>query len=246
MIDILRLDRAGILGLRPTDVDRRLRPEEILHLATVLGAFWTYHYDRALIKPGLHASLKSGLHSDGFFVSRILLAAENIRRILAEQLVKRLVIADVERPTHVAGIPDGATQLGRAVAEILGKPHLTLAKVDGKIRLMEPVPDRSQLLLIEDFCTRGTGFAEAVTAILESSFCPPTAQITRINPVIINRGGLEAVSVKRYGEFPVLSIVSRRIQDWTADECPLCRIGSEAIKPKATDENWLAITHSQD
>lgn len=246
MIDILKLDKPALLALDAKAVQERLRPDEVIHMATALGAFWSYRYDRASAKPGLHALLKSGLHSDGFFVSRILLAPENIRRIMAEQMVKRLVVADIERPTHVAGIPDGATLLGVSVAEILGKPHLRLEKVDGKIVLAEPIPAGAQVLLVEDFCTRGTGFAEAVLAIQTSPLRDPTANIVRINPVIINRGGLETVPVEGYGEFPVLSVVSRRIQDWTAADCPLCQIGSEPIKPKVTDENWAAIIHSQD
>ncbi len=246
MSNILCLDRTGLLALDPSLVTERLRPEEVIHMATELGAFWSYRYDRAVTTRGLHALLKSGLHSDGFFVSRILLAPENIRRIMAEQMVKRLVVADIERPTHVAGIPDGATLLGVAVAEILKKPHLKLEKVDGKIVLAEPVSAGAQVLLVEDFCTRGTGFAEAVLAILNSPLRDPTANIVRINPVIINRGGLGAVTVEGHGEFPVLSVVNRRIQDWPADACPLCQAGSEPIKPKATDENWSAIIHSQD
>lgn len=246
MIDILNLDKPALLALDPNAVDERLRPEEVIHMATELGAFWSYHYDRIAAKPGLHALLKSGLHSDGFFVSRILLASENIRRVMAEQMVKRLVVADIERPTHVAGIPDGATLLGEAVAQIFDRPHLKLEKVEGKIVLAEPVPPRAQVLLVEDFCTRGTGFAEAVLAILSSPLRDPTANIVRINPVIINRGGLEVVSVEGHGDFPVLSVVNRRIQDWAAAECPLCQAGSEPIKPKMTDENWSAIIHSQD
>lgn len=246
MIDILNLDRAGLLALDPGAVTERLKPEEVIHMATALGAFWSYRYDRITEKPGLHALLKSGLHSDGFFVSRILLAPESIRRIMAEQMMKRLIVAGIERPTHVAGIPDGATLLGAAVAEIFDRPHLRLEKTDGRIVLAEPVSAGAQILLIEDFCTRGTGFAEAVKAILESPLCDRNARVIRINPVIINRGGLEAVTVEGYGDFPVLSVVNRRIQDWSPGACPLCQAGSEPIKPKATDENWAAIIGSQD
>lgn len=246
MIDILNLDRASLLALDPIVVDQRLTPEEVIHMATMLGAFWSYRYDRASTKPGLHALLKSGLHSDGFFVSRILLEPSNIRCIIAEQMVMCLVVTDVDRPTHVAGIPDGATLLGETVADILGKPHLKLEKIEGRIVQAEPVPANSEVLLIEDFCTRGTGFAEAVLSILNSPLRHPTATVARVNPVIINRGGLQAVSVEGEGSFPVLSVVNRRIQDWTAAECPLCQAGSKPIKPKATDENWQAIIHSQD
>ncbi len=246
MIDILGLDRAGLLALEPKSVDRRLHSDEVIHMARTLGAFWSYRYDRTPEQLGLHALLKSGLHSDGFFVSRILLAPENIRAIMAEQMVKRLSSAEIGPPTHVAGIPDGATLLGEAVAAFLGRPLIKLEKEDGKIVLQSEVPPDAYLLLVEDFCTRGTGFAEAVEAVLASPFCSPRAMILRVNPVIINRGGLMVVTVADRGDFPVLSVVDQRIQDWTPAECPLCQAGSEAIKPKLTDENWQAIIHSQD
>lgn len=215
-------------------------------MARTLGAFWVYDY-KALEqgKPGMHALLKSGLHSDGFLVSKILLGSENILRIMANQITMRYRDTGESLPDWVAGVPDGATALGKAVADALGVRNAEIVKVDGRISLITPIRPAQELLLVEDFCTRGTGFTETVTEVKRQS---PYAVVLRYNPVIVNRGGLKTISVKGAGDFAVLPVVERRILDWDpADKgCPLCARGSTPIKPKATDENWRLLTTSQE
>lgn len=248
MIDILSLDRDGILALDPNAVDRRLTAEELIHMAKQLDAFWAYNYEAAAAgRLGHHALLKSLLHSDGFFISRILLKPENVRRIMAMQMVMLLKASGLPLPTHVAGIPDGATELGEMVNEILGTKYVKLEKIDGKIVLVDEVPADAILWLIEDFCTRGTGFAETVAAVLESAFYSPKAWVLPVNTVLLNRGGLKDVSVPGHGNFPVMAVVEHRINDWdSAKGCPLCDKGSTAMKPKVDDATWQMFIHSQD
>lgn len=243
MPDILKLDREGILALAPADVDRLLTAEEVLHIATSLGAFWTYNYEALKAgKPGLHALLKSERHSDGFFVSKILLAPEDILRIIAAQMVMRLRQVLIGRPDYVIGIPDGATKLGAKVAQLLGVKVAEMKKEAGRLVLTSTLKPEDGILLVEDFCTRGTGFTEAVQRIIEHQ---RAVALLRFNPVIINRGGLEVITIEGVGTFKVLSVVDRRIQDWEPSECPLCQAGSRAIKPKVSEESWYEITHSQ-
>lgn len=142
----------------------------------------------------------------------------------------------------VAGIPDGATSLGEEVHAIIGGQCAKMEKVDGKITLITPIGAGEKILLVEDFCTRGTGFSEAVVAVKNSS---PEAVICPIDLVILNRGGLKEVAVPNHGNFIVVAVVEKRIQDWAPEECPLCKLGSAPIKPKATYENWKALTDSQ-
>jgi orotate phosphoribosyltransferase len=247
-MDILKLDRAGVLALDPKAVDYRLMPDEFIHIATALDAYWQYDYEAAQAgRVGQHALLKSGLHSDGFFVSRILLDPINIRYLMAQQMVSRLRRANIGMPTHVAGIPDGATLLGEAVADILGLPHIKLvkSKADGKISLAEHIPDDARLLLPEDFCTRATGFMETVVAVLNSNLCEIGATVLPVDPVILNRGGLTSVTVLSRS-YSILPVVERRINDWEPAHCPLCAMGSTAVKPKVDDATWQRFTHSQD
>lgn len=244
--DILLMGKSELLALGTGDVGRLLSVEEVLHIATTLGAFWKYDYQAAKEgRVGAHALLKSGLHSDGFFVSRILLAHKNMLWIFAHQIVMILGGAEVPTPDYVAGIPDGATNLGASVAEVLGVREVEMRKVGGRIVLVEDIPDCATLLFVEDFCTRGTGLTEAVHAVLSKQ---PNVWLFPYDPVIINRGGLEEVrvqGVEGVDAFQILPIAEVRIQDWEARKCPLCASGSMPIAPKATAENWELITASQ-
>lgn len=241
-MNILGMTREELLKL--TEIDRLLKPEEVVYIARTFGAFWKYDYVASEQgRVGLHAELKSGLHSDGFFVSRIMLAEVNIRRIIANQIVMRLEkpLREIGKPSYVAGVPDGATQLGKDIAEILGVKCAEMQKVEKRIVLVTELHPSESILLIEDFCTRGTGFTEAVETILQAQ---PAAFVLPLDPVIINRGGLNQIVVKGVGIFDILPVVELRVQDWEPSECLLCKRGSKPIKPKATDENWLAITTS--
>jgi len=192
----------------------------------------------------MHASLKSGLHSDGFFISRILLASENIRRIISSQMVMRIkeALCENDMPSGVVGVPDGATKIGEDIGKMFGINVLKMGKIEGQIVSSSPVDPQERILVVEDFCTRGTGFTEAVRAIKAAQ---PKAQFIPYDPVIINRGGLKIIFVEGTGEFKICPVVEWRVQDWDPEKCPLCKMGSVAIKPKATDENWKAITTSQ-
>lgn len=243
--DILQMDSSELLELSPKDFYHILTPEELVHIATKLGAFWRYDYEALRQgKPGLHALLKSGRHSDGFFISRILLEPENIRRIVCTQMADKIgqSLWMAERPDYIIGVPDGATEIGRLIAEILEIPILPMEKVNGQIIPISEIPAEAKLLLVEDFCTRGTGFAEAVLALKNNQ---PTVSFVPINPVIINRGPLGYFSVEGIGIFQIRPLASWPVRDWAPEECPLCQQGSQPIKPKASDDNWRAITKSQ-
>lgn len=245
MIDILAMGEKDLLGLDPGAIKRLLTAKEIIHIFSALGGLWLYDYEAAEAgRPGLHALLKSERHSNGFLNSKVVLCHRNIRWILAHQLVMRWRLVSNVVPKWVAGIPDGATGLGEDFAEIIGSQPAEMEKVDGVIRMVSKIMPGESLLLIEDFCTRGTGFVEAVTDIHQGS---PQADILRHESVLMNRGGLEVISVPGVGDFKIEAAATHRINDWDPKEgCPICDdLGSEVIKPKAPAENWDIIMNSQ-
>lgn len=254
MLKIIGMVREELLGLHPSSLKRPgsiqlLTEEEVVYIAETLDAFWKYDYEAAKRgKVGLHAELKSMLHSDGFFVSKILLQYSNIRTIMADQQVMRFTQLGVPKPDWVAGIPDGATELGKEVAGLLGVKNAEMRKENGRIVLVSSIAAGETLLLVEDFCTRGTGFTEAVLGILSKQ---PAVKILPYELVIINRGGLSEIEIPaektRASKIvvKVVPVVNYRVNDWQPAECPLCKMGSTPIKPKATDENWRLIMTSQ-
>jgi len=244
MLKIIGMTKEKLIALDPQSVDWLLSGEEFVYIAEILGAHWKYNYEAAKLgKPGLHAELKSLLHSDGFFVSAILLAPPNVRIITANQLVLRFNQLGIPKPDWVAGIPKGATKLGEDVAQIMGVKNAKMQKETERIELTTSIGPGESLLLLEDFCTRGTGFTEAVRDILAKQ---PQVKILPYELVILNRGGLSEIVIEGVGSFQVVAVVEHRVNDWKPEECPLChQMGSKPIKPKATDENWRLITTSQ-
>jgi len=250
-MNIVGLSKEQILALTPEDIGARIiTKEEFFYIAKVLDAHWVYNYRAAREgKPGLHALLKSLRHSDQFFVSKILLAHKNVREIIAHQLVMTYRERGIALPDGVAGIPDGATELGEDFARIMGVRSVKMKKAEGKIVIDDNLPAGFRLLLIEDFCTRGTGFVEAAKDILRAF---PATEILPLEIVILNRGGLSVIEVKMNGfddlEFDVVALVTEKIDDWIAEECELCiKFGSKPIKPKDKDhpENWEMINTAQ-
>ena len=225
--------------------DTLITVDEVFYIAKTLDAFWEYDYKAAEAgRAGKHALLKSGLHSDGFFISRIMLGYSNIRKIMAYQLAQRIRELPITILDGIGGIPDGATELGEEVAQILEIRIIKMVKEDGKISLVDKIEDGSEVMLIEDFCTRGTGFQETVRDVISKH---PGVLVVPYEPVIINRGGLKEVVVEGIGAFKIVSIAEKRIDDWDPKVyCKLCKdFGSVPIKPKATDGNWKDITTSQ-
>lgn len=246
MKDILHMEKKELLKLTIQDVPRLLTPEEVVHIARKLGAYWTYDYEAAKKgQVGLHAELKSGLHSDGFFVSKILLEPENVLDIIAHQMVMRVQEAWFLKPDYISGIPEGAKKLGSKVAKIFGVPEAVMEKdEDRRIRLKTEIPPQATLLFVEDFCTRGTGFREAVAEVAAKQ---PSVQFAPYELVILNRGGLKEIIVAGVGSFAILPVVEHRVQDWEpgSSTCPLCALGSTSRKPKESEENWRLLTTSQ-
>jgi orotate phosphoribosyltransferase len=237
------LNQEQLIALDPKEVGFFINDEGIVYMAKTLDAYWQYDYEAAKTgKFGYHALLKSLRHSNGFFVSKILLQYPNILEIVATQLVYRYRYYKLPVPEWVAGIPDGAKKLGEKVAELMGVRFAKMEKVDGRIKIISHMPPGSTLLLVEDFCTRGTGFKEAVKEIKNQQ---PDVIILPYELVALNRGGLGGILVEDIGPFLIISAAYYPVDDWAPEACPLCEMGSIPIKPKETDENWNLITGSQ-
>ena len=233
------MGREEILNIDPRDVTRLLTIDEILHMGKVLGAYWHYDYDAALAgRPGSHAITKSGFHTDEFLISRILLAPDNIRKIFAGQIVMLWKLSGLPMPDYVIGVPTGATDLARDVAQLIGARFVAMEKVNG--RIVMPCAITGTVMLIEDLITRATGLREAIgllasLGILDYIF------------VIINRGLLEFIEIAGIGKFKIESIAGKKTNLWPPipDAFPLCNLNSKAVYPKLTDNHWEDLINSQ-
>lgn len=246
---LTEMNREELCALRVEDCANLFSAEEFLSIAKLLGSFWAYDYQALKNgRPGLHAELKSGRHSDGFFAAKILLSQGNMLDIISHQMLCKLEntgMKSSDYPNSVIGIPDSATQLGQAIARrlLIGDEVLVRKDENGHM-----VTDKAAIcpnwnvLIVEDVCTRATATKEVIQLIQSQGWDAPN--ILPYVLVILNRGGLLTI---RAGDLDldVLPLVECRMNDWELMDCPLCKQGSQAIKPKQSQESWEALVTSQ-
>lgn len=238
-----------LCALRVEDCPNLFSAEEFLSIAKLLGAFWMYDYQALKDdRPGLHAELKSGRHSDGFFAAKILLSQGNMLDIISHQMLCKLESTGMKSsdyPDFVIGIPDSATQLGQAIARrlLIGDEVLVRKDENGHMVTEQvAICPNMNILVVEDVCTRATATQEVIRLIQSQGWDAPN--IIPYVLVILNRGGLSTI---RAGDLDVevLPLVTCRMNDWESAECPLCERGSRAIKPKRSQESWNELVASQ-
>jgi hypothetical protein len=162
--------------------------------------------------------------------------------LIANQMVMKFegIRPVVPKPGYVYGIPDAASELAKDVANLMNVPLVKLVKLDGKISVEGNVPAGKTGLGFEDICTKGTGWREGVSCLLDAE---PQTRILPYEIVLLNRGGLSVIEVHGT-HYAITALVEKRMKEWVPP-CELCARGSERIKPKATEENWRLITTAQ-
>jgi orotate phosphoribosyltransferase len=244
ILTILKLKKEELLKLEPEKMKFWLGKREIFHILRELGGLWLYDYEAAQRgKVGYHAQLKSGRCSDGFLNFKEILKYPNLRKILANQLVFLFQSLGLPKPHYLAGIPNSAKELGKEMAEMLGVKAAEIIKDEkGRMQLITPIFSQESLLLIDDVCTRGTGFQEAIETIKRKN---KKIVVLPYNFVIFNRGRSDFLYIKKRGIYQIVALVKHQINDWEPTDCPLCKIGSKRIKPKISQENWQKLINSQ-
>jgi orotate phosphoribosyltransferase len=206
-----------------------------------LDALWFHNGNPATP----HAELASGKHSDGFFNSRLVIPDYNLLGQAASDLVEKLASSgriNLSMVDVVVGPQTGATKLAMFVAESIsarsGKfcSFASPEKVEvGGVKSMrfslleaEMLP-RRKILLVDDVNTTGGSADLAAKAAVA---CGGTVFNNVL--VLVNRSGQEHAMGRK-----VISLINRRLSMWEPSECPLCKQGSKAIKPK---DNWAQLT----
>ncbi len=194
-----------------------------------------------------HALLRSGLHSSGFFNSRLVIADEQLLREAAHNLVQlyfQKIDKDLSRIDCVVGPQTGATKLARFISEDIEERIDTVCEwaspeksEEGGRKVMKftnegnPPYALDRVLLCEDVLTTGGSVELCSEAINKRQ-----ARVLHVVLVLVNRSGLKDLPGKQ-----IVSLVEKHMPTWPAEECPLCKQGSAAIYPK---DNWDSLNAS--
>lgn len=165
-----------------------------------------------------HFRLSSGLHSDRYIQCALLLqhpeAAGRAARMIRERWTG-------PAPEVVLGPAMGGVILGQEVARELGVRAIFAERVEGRFDLRRGFALRpaERVLIAEDVVTTG-GSAAEVIGLVRRLGAEPVGVVS-----IVRRTPGNPFSI------PFEALVEITPPTWKPEDCPLCRRGSQAVKP---------------
>jgi orotate phosphoribosyltransferase len=166
-----------------------------------------------------HFILSSGLHSPKYLQCALALQypadAAKFGRAIAEQFTD----ANIET---VASPAIGGLVIGYAVAAALNVRFIWTERQNGEMTVRRgfSVRENERILVVEDVITTGGSTRECIAA-LESH----GGKIVGAASIIDRSNGAADVGVPR------IALVSMEVPSYKPDDCPLCKAGTEAVKP---------------
>jgi orotate phosphoribosyltransferase len=181
-----------------------------------------------------HFKLSSGNHSSFYLQSAKVLENPKTAKVLAEALAIEIKESGLKIDTVCAPALGGLIA-GFALATALNVRFIFAERVDGvmNIRRGFEVSKGEKVLMCEDIITTGGSAMEAgnvvkslggkivgVAALANRGFCK------RENSDITTK-----INCKLPQDIPFFALADFTFEMYPADDCPLCKDGSEAIKP---------------
>lgn len=166
-----------------------------------------------------HFRLTSGLHSDIYLQSALVLQHPEHAAALGAALAAPFRSDGVQT---VLAPAIGGILVAHEVARALGVRALFTEREDGVMRLRRgfALTPGERCLVVEDVITTGGSTREVVQCVEEQG-----GTVVGIGSLIDRSGGSVAFMVKR------TALATVAATTWQPDACPLCRTGSQAIKP---------------
>ncbi len=204
-------------------------------------AYWIH--DGNIKRP--HALLTSGMHSNGFFNSRLVIPDEILLRDAASDLLELFAESGgkIIEVSGVVGPQTGATKLAVLISDQVMAYNrgecfwASPAKhEDAGIKSMVFNSEEAGLLpsewilLCEDVLTTGGSVGLTANAVTSAG-----GIVLPFILVLVNRSGL-----KEAGDKKIVALIDQAMPTWTPEACPYCKEGSEAIRPKGREE-WMRL-----
>ena len=166
-----------------------------------------------------HFRLTSGLHSDVYLQSALVLQ----HPVHAAALGKALAAPfRGDRVGTVLAPAIGGIVVSHEVARALEARALFTEREDGVMRLRRgfTLPASERCLVVEDVMTTGGSIREVIACTEAVG-----GTVVGVGALIDRSGGATHFPVKR------AALATVKATTWKPEECPLCRAGSQAVKP---------------
>ncbi len=224
--EVLLMDLPQLRALTQADFGRDMAPEELRHIFETCDALWLHSGD----PKDPHAELTSGRCSNGFIDTLRVLRYANLCEIMAGQLVRKLGREYGENVDWVVGSDHAGATLSFAVAAQLLAQHDFTEKGESKTQVWKrfAIQPDEVVLQVEELITT-TGTLQAVREGIRAGNSHPIL-FAPLSLALIHRS-----SIYQFEGAPIVYMAHYNVDSWVPEECPLCAVGSERIRPK---QNW--------
>jgi len=182
--------------------------DEVLDIYQKTGALLTGHF-----------LLSSGLHSERYLQSALVLQQPDIATRLCAALAEHFRNSKIEA---VIAPALGGVFVSHETARALGVRALFAERVNGELTLRRgfTIKPGERLLVVEDVITTGKSTRETIEVVKKAGGVAVAAA-----SLVDRSGGKAELGV------PYKALVTLDVPSFTAQECPLCKAGSTPIKP---------------
>jgi orotate phosphoribosyltransferase len=167
-----------------------------------------------------HFKLASGLHSDTYFQSALILQYPNHAEKLAKELASKLAENNIKIDAVVSPAMGGII-IGQEMGRVLGTRAIFTERVDGAVSLRRgfSVEKGEKILVVEDVITTGLSTREVIDALKKYG-----AEIVAVVSLVDRSAGKVDFGVPRF------SLLSLEVKSYKEEECPMCKEGGTAVK----------------
>ena len=181
-----------------------------------------------------HFKLSSGNHSQFYLQSAKVLEDPKTAKLLADALAREIEKSGIKIDTVCAPALGGLIA-GFALATALDKRSIFAERVNGEMTIRRgfDIKKGERVLICEDIITTGGSALEAAKAV-EAMGGEVVAFAALANRGFCHREGsdIEAKpNCKLPKDVPFFALADFTFEMYAPEECPLCKDGSEAIKP---------------
>ena len=185
-----------------------IKQEEVLDIYRKTGALLSGHF-----------LLSSGLHSDRYLQSALVLQQPDI----ATKLCAALADYFKDQKIEVVIAPAlGGVFVSHETARALGVRALFAERVNGELTLRRgfTISPGERVLVVEDVITTGKSTRETIEVVKKAG-----GSVIAAASLVDRSGGKAELGV------PYKSLVTLDVPTYAAETCPLCRSGSAPVKP---------------
>jgi len=168
-----------------------------------------------------HFLLTSGLHSDRYLQCALVLQCPKQALELGAALAEKL-LALAEKPDFVIAPAIGGILVAHEVARAAGVRALFAERQDGTLKLRRGFQIRpgEKAWVVEDVVTTGGSTKETMDVVTQAG-----GIVLAAGSLIDRSGGRADLGV------PGAALAVLNVPAYAAEDCPLCKTGSQAVKP---------------